>query len=84
MERIPIQASRTSTSLRGAGEPAAGLAYLFAVAGSARLTGESFQPVDIPSRGIACIPASAPPFEVEDMGGLDLIRISPRWPATAA
>jgi hypothetical protein len=26
------------------------------------------------------VPAASPEFEVEDMGGLDLIRITPNWP----
>lgn len=80
VERITVSGSRSSDTLAAADEPASGLAYLFAAAGSARLTGPGFDAVEIPARGIACIPASSPPFTVEDRGGLDLIRISPRWP----
>jgi hypothetical protein len=30
------------------------------------------------------VPADAPAFVVEDLGGLDLIRIAPNWPAGKA
>jgi mannose-6-phosphate isomerase len=78
MERIPVSGSRTSDSLRGAAAP--GLAYLFAAAGSGRIAGPGFEPVDLPARGIVAVPASSPEFAVEDLGGLDLIRITPNWP----
>ena len=80
VERIPVQGTRTSASLPGPGEMAGGLSFLFAADGSARLTGSGFDPVKLPPRGIAAIPASSPAFSMEDLGGLDLIRISPRWP----
>lgn len=80
VERIAVTGKRVSSTLPGAGEPAQGLSYLFAAAGSARLSGEGFDAVEIPQRGIAAIPASSPAFTVEDLGGLDLIRIAPRWP----
>ena len=58
-----------------------GLSYLFAAEGSARiLTGSGFNSLLLPARGIAAIPASSPPFTIEDLGALDLIRISPCWP----
>jgi len=81
MERIPVSGSRTSDSLRG--EAAPGLAYLFAAAGAGRLAGPGFEPVDLPARGIVAVPASSPEFAVEDLGGLDLIRITPNWPGNA-
>ena len=84
VERIPVDGRRSSDTLRGSNEPARGLSYLFAANGSARLSGEGFEPLIIPQRGIAAVPASAPAFTVEDLGSLDLIRISPRWPASAA
>jgi mannose-6-phosphate isomerase len=62
------------------GESAAGLSYLFAAAGAARITGQGFEPVDLPARGIVAVPAASPAFQVEDAGGLDLIRIAPNWP----
>jgi len=80
MERIPVAGSRTSASLPGAGQPARGLAYLFAAAGTGRIAGPDFEAVDLPAHGIVAVPAASPAFEVEDMGGLDLIRITPNWP----
>lgn len=83
VERLPVKGARESTTLAAADEPGPGLAYLFAAAGSARVSGSGFDPIDIPARGIVCVPASSPVFKVEDLGGLDLLRISPRWPAKA-
>lgn len=80
VERIPVKEDRASATLPGPGEPARGLSYLFAAAGSARISGNGFDSIHLPSRGIAAIPAAAPPFTVEDLGELDLIRLSPRWP----
>jgi mannose-6-phosphate isomerase len=79
-ERIPVEVSRPSASLRRADEPKAGLAYLFAAAGAGRLASPSFATVDLPSRGIVAVPAASPVFAIQDLGGLDLIRITPRWP----
>lgn len=76
VEKIPIEVSRSSTTLQRPGEPNAGLAYLFAAAGSARLASPSFATVDLPERGIVAVPASAPLFAIQDLGGLDLIRIA--------
>jgi mannose-6-phosphate isomerase len=81
VERIPISGTRASATLPGQDEPSGGLSYLFAAAGSAHLFGEGFEPVRLPSRGIVAVPATSPRFTIEDLGGLDLIRISPRWPA---
>ena len=83
MERIPVEVSRSSTSLRGSDEPASGLAYLFAASGSARLASPSFATVELPPRGIVAVPAASPVFAIEDLGDLDLIRITPRWPENA-
>jgi mannose-6-phosphate isomerase len=85
VERIPMAGSRTGDSLPGKGEPVRGLAYLFAAAGSGSVYSPSktFEPVDLPARGIVAIPAAAPEFVVEDLGGLDLIRIQPNWPERA-
>lgn len=80
VERIPVEVSRSSTSLRREGEAKAGLAYLFAAEGSGRLTSAGFGTVDLPARGIVAVPASSPVFAVQDLGGLELIRITPRWP----
>jgi mannose-6-phosphate isomerase len=81
VERIPISGARDSASLPATDEPAPNLSYLFAAAGSARITSPSFDPINIPARGIACVPAASPGFTIEGRGGLDLIRISPRFPA---
>ncbi len=80
VERIPVAGTRDSATLAAADEPVPGLAYLFAANGCARLSSPAFAPLDLPPRGIACIPAASPPFTIEDRGGLELIRISPRWP----
>jgi mannose-6-phosphate isomerase len=80
VERIPVKGSRSSATLPGPGEVPGGLSYLFAAAGSVRLSGSGFDSLQLPPRGIAAIPASSPAFTMEDLGELDLIRISPRWP----
>ena len=80
VERIPVAGSRSSASLAGEGKPARGLAYLFAAAGAARIAGPGFEALELPARGMVAVPAASPEFEVEDMGGLDLIRITPNWP----
>jgi mannose-6-phosphate isomerase len=87
VERIPVNGSRSSESLRGEGA-ARGLAWLFAASGAGRLTGPGFEPVDLPTRGIVGVPAASPDFVLEDRdgpdsgpdGSLDLIRITPNWP----
>ena len=84
VERIPVNGSRDSASLPEGGQNQAGLAYLFAAAGSAQISSDSFEPIAIPERGIACVPATSPHFTIENPGGLDLIRIAPRSPASAA
>ena len=78
VERIAVDVSRTSASLTGSAEP--GLSWLFAAAGAGRIAGPGFAPVDLPARAIVAVPASSPEFVVEDRGGLDLIRMVPRWP----
>jgi mannose-6-phosphate isomerase len=80
VERLPVNGSRASSSLAGSDERGGGLSYLFAAAGSGRIEGDAFEAIELPPRGIACIPASSPAFNVQDLGELDLIRISPRWP----
>jgi mannose-6-phosphate isomerase len=83
VERLPVSGARESATLPSGDEHVPGLAYLFAAAGSARVSGDGFDPIDISPRGIVCVPASSPAFKVENLGSLDLIRISPRWPAIA-
>ena len=81
VERIPVSGRRSGASLRHPAETVPGLAYLFAAAGDGRIAGAAFDPVDLPARAIAAIPAASPEFTVENRGGLDLIRITPNWPA---
>jgi mannose-6-phosphate isomerase len=88
VEKIVVQESRTGASMVGAdeytGEGDSGLAYLFAAAGSGRITAldpAGFEPISLPVRGMVAIPASSPKWQIEDCGGLDLIRITPRFPA---
>lgn len=83
VERIPVEVSRSSTTLPGDGEKAPGLSYLFAAQGEARLLSPSFGTIDLPARGTVAVPAASPVFAVQDLGELDLIRISPRWPERA-
>jgi mannose-6-phosphate isomerase len=80
VERIRVKGSCASETLPGPGEAQAGLSYLFAAAGSARLSGSGFEPIELAPRCIVAIPASSPAFIIEDTGEFDLIRISPRWP----
>lgn len=79
VERVSVLGKRDSVSLRGANSHA-GLAYLFAAAGVGRISGDGFDPIELPARAIAAVPALSPAFVVEDLGGLDLIRITPSWP----
>jgi mannose-6-phosphate isomerase len=85
VERLGVVGSRTSASLPGPslaadGEPSPGLQYLFAAGGTARIAGEDFEPLELPMGGMVAVPAASPEFVVEDWGGLDLMRITPRWP----
>ncbi|HXR38885.1 MAG TPA: class I mannose-6-phosphate isomerase [Terracidiphilus sp.] len=84
VERLPVAGSRLGKTLPSRGEPAHGLCYLFAAAGAGRLIGPDFDPIDLPMWGIVAIPASSPAFVVLNLGGLDLIRIAPRWPKQRA
>lgn len=83
VERIPVNVSRASATMPSADESAPGLSYLFAASGSGRLASTGFEGFDLPTRGIVAIPATSPVFAVQDLGGLDLIRIVPKWPSTA-
>jgi mannose-6-phosphate isomerase len=80
VERIAVAGSRAGASLPGEGETVPGLQYLFVAAGAARIAGVDFEAVELPLGGIAAVPASSPEFAVEDAGGLELMRITPRWP----
>jgi hypothetical protein len=82
LERVPVFSIRTSENLSWTSERSC-LQYLFAAGGSGRLVSEHFEPIDLPTRSIVCVPAASAPFVLEDMGGLDLIRITPNWPEFA-
>ena len=81
VERVAVAGSRTSASLADESEPGPGLQYLFAAGGAASIAGPSFETVELPMGGIVAVPAASPEFVVEDAGSLDLMRITPRWPA---
>ena len=81
VERIAVPGSKASASLADKAEPALGLQYLFVAAGASRIAGPSFEAVDLPMGGIVAVPAASPEFVVEDLGSLELMRITPRWPA---
>lgn len=80
VERIKASGMRDSASLQSSDSAGPGLAYLFAAAGAGRISGNSFEPIDLPARAIVAVPASSPAFQIENLGGLDLIRITPNWP----
>jgi mannose-6-phosphate isomerase len=84
VERIPVSGSIDGERLCGPAQSEACLTYLFAAAGAGRIIGPDFPQVELPARGVVCIPANAPSFKVEDIGGLDLIRITPNWPGATA
>jgi mannose-6-phosphate isomerase len=80
VERIPVDGKRESSSLVSADSPERGLALLFAARGAGRITGDGFDPIDLPASAIAAVPSSSPEFVIEDLGDLDLLRITPNWP----
>jgi mannose-6-phosphate isomerase len=81
VERISVAGSRTSASLADESQPVPGLQYLFVAGGLAKIAGPSFETLKLPMGGIVAVPAVSPEFVVEDLGSLDLMRITPRWPA---
>jgi mannose-6-phosphate isomerase len=59
------------------------LAYLFAAGGSGRISATvsgDFEPFELPKCSVVAVPAASQEWQIEDMGGLELIRITPRWP----
>ncbi len=83
VEQIKVDGERNGRSLRAASRSASGLAFLFAASGAGRITGRQFDPIDLPPRAMVAVPATSPEFALEDMGGLDLIRMTPNWPGGA-
>ena len=84
IERVKVDGGRSGASLRGSSDAARELQYLFAAAGTARISGDDFEAVELARGGIAAVPAASPDFLIEDLGGLELIRMTPRWPETKA
>lgn len=82
IERMKVEGSRSGESLRGNAKRE--LQYLFAAAGTARISGKDFESVELGRGGLAAVPAASPDFLIEDMGGLELIRMTPRWPENKA
>jgi len=87
VEVVEVNHSRKGASMAGAYEmargPKAGVAYLFAADGRGRIVpvdGAFFEPFELPARGVVAVPAATPPWQIQDAGGLKLIRITPRWP----
>ncbi len=82
VERIPVAGGRASDTLRSDEETVPGLAYLFAARGAARIEGAGFETLELPMGAIVAVPAASPGFTVKESNGLELMRISPRWPKT--
>ena len=91
VEKIKVEGVRAGDSMPSEDEKSAGagtgagLSYLFAEGGSGRLRSvvpDLFPAIDLPTRSVIAVPASSPEWLVEDLGGLELIRITPRWPET--
>ena len=83
VEKIAVKGVRTGASMQDADETGSGLAYLFAAGGSGRISPagpDIFEPVELLKSGIVAVPAGSPAWQIEDRGGLELIRITPRWP----
>ena len=87
VEKIAVHGARSGASMVGAdeftGKERSGLAYLFAASGSGQITAldsTAFEPVPLPSGGLVAVPASSPEWQIEDGGGLELIRVTPRFP----
>lgn len=81
VERIKVEGGLKDTQLSQPGEPA-GLAYVFAMGGTGRISGKGFEAFDLPAHSIAALPAAAPEFRLEcsDENGdrLEIIRIVPK------
>jgi mannose-6-phosphate isomerase len=86
VEKMVVDGVRSGESMRGTDAGGPGLTYLFAAEGSGtvhpRQSGD-FAPVALPKCGIVAVPSSVSDWEIEDAGGLALIRITPRWPEAA-
>ncbi len=82
VEKIIVNGCRTGASI--AGPEDAGMQYLFAASGRGLIQSESdgaFESVALEPRGVVVVPATSPAWTIEDAGGLELIRITPRFPS---
>jgi mannose-6-phosphate isomerase len=82
VEQMDIAGGRSGSSMRSRDESGPGLTYLFAAKGSGRISAmdpTSFASVDLPGSGLVAIPASTPAWQIEDLGDLELIRVTPRF-----
>jgi mannose-6-phosphate isomerase len=87
VEKMIVSGARAGASmapgenLKAGGDP--GLTYLFAASGSGWISAvapAAFEGVELAARGMVAIPATSPAWQIEDRGGLELIRITPRFP----
>ncbi len=95
VEKIVVNGVRTGSSMADAAGSSevnsseadgdSGLTYLFAANGSGRISAvdsKEFEDVELANREMVAVPAASPAWQIEDNGGLELIRIMPRFPAT--
>lgn len=87
VERIEIRGTKDGAELalpeEFLGDERSALSYLFAAAGEGEIVakdGASFTPVALPKCGIVAVPAASPDWQIQAKDGLELIRITPRWP----
>ena len=79
MERLNPAYEWTRDTLAATTGPS--LAYLFVSAGSGRITGPGFAPIPLTPRSVVALPTNSPDFTITSDPGLELIRITPHWPA---
>jgi len=79
MERLNPAYEWTRDTLAATTGPS--LAYLFVCAGSGRITGPGFAPIPLTPRSVVALPTNSPDFTITSDPGLELIRITPHWPA---
>ncbi len=85
VEKMLVDKVRNGVSMSLSEEPAPGLAYLFAAAGRGHISPVhrgDFEPLELPGGSVIAVPATSPDWQIADGGGLELIRITPRWPTS--
>jgi mannose-6-phosphate isomerase len=78
VEKIRVTGKLDSQSLSAQGSSEPSLAYIFIASGAGQITGQGFDPVALPARAVAAIPALCPPFDVESPDAMEIIRITPK------